>query len=106
MKLTMNPKSYSNLLESFCCEHARSETGLVLLQILNDPLDTLRILGELIIVRFIPFYHLFYDKVSVVWSCYVQRLLTIRLFIKRIRSVDQRRQSTSQEHFPQTLRAI
>lgn len=61
---TMNTKSYSNLLESLCSEHARSETGLVLLQILNDPLDTLRIFWELLIVRFIPFYHLFYDGIS------------------------------------------
>jgi hypothetical protein len=64
MKPTMNPKSYPNLLESLCCEDARSETGLIVLQILNDPLDTLRIFWEFLIVRFIPFYHLLYDGVS------------------------------------------
>lgn len=68
----MNPKSYSNLLESFCCEHARAETRLVLLQILNDPLDMLRIVWELLIVRFIPFYNLFYDGVSSESGYYVQ----------------------------------
>ena len=56
----MNPKGYPYLLESLCCEHTRSKTGLVLLQILDDSLDTLRIFGELLIVGFIPFYHLFY----------------------------------------------
>lgn len=60
----MNPKSYTNLLKPLCCEHTRSETGLVLLQILNDPLDTLRIFWEFLIVRFISFNHFFYRSVN------------------------------------------
>ena len=87
----MNSKGYSNLLESLCCEHTRSQTRLVLLQILDDPLDALRILGELLIVRLIPFYHLFYEGVSSVSCYYVLWPLTICLFIDRIRSVYQRR---------------
>lgn len=55
----MNPEGYTDLLESLCCEHTSSQTRLVLLQILNDPFDTLCIFGEFLIVRFIPFYHLF-----------------------------------------------
>lgn len=61
---TVYAKCYSNLLESFWCEKPCSEARFIFLQIFNNHLNAVCILGKLSVVGFVSFDNFLYKTLS------------------------------------------